>query len=742
MKKIFIAIMAVAAAVSCSQELTVDAPKGPAIAFDNLFVENSTRANDLNAEGIKNVGFGVTGYIVNAAGQQGKIFDNKEIAWNGSAYTYSPAQYWTAGNTYTFAALVPYVDAQWEYTPTNATNGQITFNNEAAAANQDLLYSYKSETMPESIVSKPAAVEFTFSHLLSRVKFSFKNGFGDGENITLQIKDVVVTNVHSNGSVDVVDGAVQDWTVGTETFNRAFGNAGDGILAVGAKGTTEHFYLIPAYATYNLTFVVDLYQAGVLADTYNRSANVTLSLEKGKSYELAATLNHLNTSDDGELYPIEFQVNEVDEWGAFGEGVATPTEVAKVASVADLKAALNAGQNVVLTADINLDEDPAVRAAAHTGMLINKDVVIDGAGKTISTTAERAIVIDGAKNVILKNFNLVAGGERGIQLQNNAQNVTIENVTAVSANYTVNLTTSTGAANVTINNCDLKGLNTVNVWGEGANVVINNTTLRTEDNAEEAYATIYNAGKNAIVTVNGGAVVITGSKNDTYAGILLAEGAEVTYNGTEGDNLVVNGHAYIIRYGEYQYSFATWEEAYETAKEGETIVLIQDVTINAHLNIRKSINFDLNGKTIYVDTAATDGGNGDDAIWVRDNAETVISNGNIEFVSVGSTYGSALFATGNSKLTVENVNIVAGAEAVFAQSNAQVVVNSGSYKSIDYPGFTLNLKDSARATASILVNGGKFYQFNPANNAAEGEGTNFCAEGKTVEQDGDWYIVK
>ena len=49
---------------------------------------------------------------------------------------------------------------------------------------------------------------------------------------------------------------------------------------------------------------------------------------------------------------------------------------------------------------------------------------------------------------------------------------------------------------------------------------------------------------------------------------------------------------------------------------------------------------------------------------------------------------------------------------------------------------------SARATASIIVNGGSFYMFNPADNAAEGEHTNFVADGKTVEQNGDWYIVK
>lgn len=737
MKKLFIAIMAVAAAaVSCSTELTVDAPKGAAIAFDNAFVENATRAADIDAEGIKAVGFGVTGYIVNTAGDQGKIFNNQEVAWNGSAYAYSPAQYWTAGNTYTFAALVPYTGAQWTYAATDAFNGEISFNNALAAANQDLLYSYHSETMPESIVSTPAAVEFTFNHILSRVKFSFKNGFGEGENITLKVKDVVVTNVHSNGTVAVENGAVQDWTVGESTFNRAFGNAGENILAVGAKGTTEHFYFIPADATYNLTFVVELYQANVLADTYNRTANVTLSLEKGKSYELTATLNNRNTSDDGELYPIEFNVDEVDEWGAFGEGVATPTEVAKVASVADLKAALNAGQNVVLTADINLDE---TRAAA-AGLILNNDVVIEGAGHTLTTSAVRAIVIDGAKNVILKNFNLVAGGERGIQLQNNAQNVTIENVTAVSANYTVNLTASTGAANVTINNCDLKGLNTVNVWGEGANVVINNTTLRTEDNAEEAYATIYNAGKNAIVTVNGGAVVFTGSKINSYAGVLLAEGAEVTYNGTEGDNLVVDGHAYIIRYGEYQYSFATWAAAYDTAKEGETIVLTQDVTTTSTtIKVTKKLTLDLNGKTVK--TTADN----QDAIWVLTDGDlTIVGEGNVV-----SEESYSVYVGGTGKLTINSGNYESVISAVYAQSNAQVVINGGSFKSNDYTNsqgdsygqtYTLNLKDGSNA--SILVNAGSFYKFNPAQSLSENPQKNYVAAGKTVEQDGDWYIVK
>ena len=176
--------------------------------------------------------------------------------------------------------------------------------------------------------------------------------------------------------------------------------------------------------------------------------------------------------------------------------------------------------------------------------------------------------------------------------------------------------------------------------------------------------------------------------------------------------------------------------------DGETIIMLQDVTTTSHLNITKSVNLDFNGKTLTVDIQ---GGVGDDAIWVRDNAEVVITgNGAINFIntSASTVYASGIFATGSSKVTIENGTFVAAAEAVYAQANASVEILGGSFKSTEHPEYTLNLKDSARNTASIVVKGGKFYQFNPAINAAEGAGTNFVADGKTVSQDGDWYVVK
>ena len=186
---------------------------------------------------------------------------------------------------------------------------------------------------------------------------------------------------------------------------------------------------------------------------------------------------------------------------------------------------------------------------------------------------------------------------------------------------------------------------------------------------------------------------------------------------------------------------ATAAQLQEAAAEGGMVTLASDITISNHLNVTNDLILDFNGCTLTVDVQK---GVGDDAIWVRSGNVVLTGNGTIQFINTApeTVYASAVFATGTANLTIENGTYIGAAEAVFAQANAQVVINGGSFKSTEYPAFTLNLKDTARNTASILVNGGSFYQFNPADNKAEGEGTNFVAAGKTVEQDGEWYVVK
>ena len=325
MKKICIAILAAATFASCSNEDTVNVDNGALIGFGKVFVENSTRANDLAAG---NFDFGVYG-LVEKGGKSALIFDNQTVAANG---TYSPAQYWIAAAQYYFTAIAPKTNANWSYTTTTAHTGTITFNNMAAAANQDLLFAYvKPNATPEQITTEPDAVGFTFNHMLSRVRFTFTNGFGAGSNIKLEVKDVTITDAYASADLEVADGApATAWSNFGETFSKNFGQVGGATLAtLTDEGTTmsastEHFYLIPANKAYNVTFTVDLYQAGVMLDTYARTATIPVTeMKSGMSYDIKTTLTANNTSDDGELYPIEFKVTSVKGWDTYNEVTGT-----------------------------------------------------------------------------------------------------------------------------------------------------------------------------------------------------------------------------------------------------------------------------------------------------------------------------------------------------------------------------------------------------------------------------------
>ena len=313
----FIVVLAVAALASCSNEDTVNVDNGALIGFGKVFVENSTRANDLTKG---NFDFGVYG-LVEKGGNNALIFDNQTVAANG---TYSPAQYWIAAAQYYFTAIAPKTNAQWSYKTETAHTGTITFDNEKADANQDLLFAYvKPAATPAQINVQPDAVGFTFNHMLSRVRFTFTNGFGAGSNIKLEVKDVTITDAYASADLAVTNGVpATAWSNFGTKFSKNFGQVGGATLAtLTDEGTTmsaatEHFYLIPANKAYNVTFTVVLYQAGVQLDTYSRTATIPATdMKSGMSYDIKTTLTAENTSDDGKLYPIEFNVTSVKGWG-------------------------------------------------------------------------------------------------------------------------------------------------------------------------------------------------------------------------------------------------------------------------------------------------------------------------------------------------------------------------------------------------------------------------------------------
>ena len=111
------------------------------------------------------------------------------------------------------------------------------------------------------------------------------------------------------------------------------------------------------------------------------------------------------------------------------------------------------------------------------------------------------------------------------------------------------------------------------------------------------------------------------------------------------------------------------------------------------------------------------------AIWAKENGKVIINDG--YFTNEGAT------------ATVDPEHF----DLIYASGNAKVEINGGEFK-CQTPKWTLNLKDKDRKTASIVVKGGKFHGFNPADCLTEGEGTNFVAEGyKVVEENGVFTVM-
>lgn len=141
---------------------------------------------------------------------------------------------------------------------------------------------------------------------------------------------------------------------------------------------------------------------------------------------------------------------------------------------------------------------------------------------------------------------------------------------------------------------------------------------------------------------------------------------------------------------------------------------------------------------------------GNGAFKVVNGTLTLSGKGTVNGVGKND-WNMALWATDNGKIIIKDgyfTNVGATAEVdathfdlIYASVNGQVEILGGEFK-CETPAWTLNVKDKDRATANIIVKGGKFHGFNPADCASEGEHTNFVAPGyKVVETDGIFEVM-
>ena len=318
MKKILLSAIAIFAMVACNNEVPVTISDQSLITFADSFVEAKTRAavDPSITTGTINA-FDVWGFINQPSGV---VFNAERVTKNEDGkWTYGNLQYWVPNKPYYFHAVAPVDDANIVVDTQDMNTdglGTISFTN--VDGTTDLLYASKHVATGDDVISGVAPVELKFMHLLSKIKFTFTNGFLT-DNTSLKVTDIKITNAPAKGSVAVnTERENFSWTlVQGETTELAFGNVnGDEALAARASGECAAERLtIPADATrnYKITFTLELFYGDQSAGVSNKT--VTLENQEfaiGKNYNITATINHENFYNEA-LKPIEFTV-VVEDW--------------------------------------------------------------------------------------------------------------------------------------------------------------------------------------------------------------------------------------------------------------------------------------------------------------------------------------------------------------------------------------------------------------------------------------------
>ena len=332
MKKILLAVLSIAALASCAQDEILGVAKDEAIVFKNAFVDNATKAIDPS---ITNVGganaisefqvWGTTqgdhdGAVIVPIFADEKV-DNKAGEW---MYSAGKTQYWIDGNKYNFAAVV---------------NGQVASLEKGlpktieytADGTTDLLYARSQE----NIIGKKSGNEkvgFTFSHLLSKAVFTFKNTTPRNVNNSpaniYEVTNIKIKGLASDADYNVLTG---EWVNHNNTLIENFGHIVDAkekakdakakpIYEQNAGMSNYERLLIPGKYTVTISCTITLYNDKVesdrIVDIINYENDIDLVLEKGVAYNFCLSAGLTET--------IQFKVDKVEKWNDTLEDIYAP----------------------------------------------------------------------------------------------------------------------------------------------------------------------------------------------------------------------------------------------------------------------------------------------------------------------------------------------------------------------------------------------------------------------------------
>ena len=290
---------------------------------------------------------------------------------------------------------------------------------------------------------------------------------------------------------------------------------------------------------------------------------------------------------------------------------------------------------------------------------------------------------------------------------------------------------------------------------------------------------------NSVVLCNGGTVNIEGGffytdynwrgffyvlnqQNSTPGTITVKGGTFVNYDPSKGDdnlggNFVASGYSVITETkanGDKWYTVVSNSNFVGLKKVltgGGNLNITSDIVANnltdtadARVIVKKPTTLNLNNKKIISPDNMGNNSTNFCALYVE--ADTTINATENGGINTGTNGGYGINVNKGASLTINGGYYYGGGTAIQVQKGT-LVINGGTFAVEPYSSpvygykFLLNCIDAnyKNGTAKIIVKGGTFVNFDPSNNAAEGEGTNFVAEGYKVvsEQHGTdtWYTV-
>ena len=196
---------------------------------------------------------------------------------------------------------------------------------------------------------------------------------------------------------------------------------------------------------------------------------------------------------------------------------------------------------------------------------------------------------------------------------------------------------------------------------------------------------------------------------------------------------------------------ADYDALAKAVKSGGLIKLGADVDAEATLTFGGDAHLDLAGKTLN-NTSDIWGDNAWSLLSAQNGVDVVIDGNGTVKAKKDDCY--AVDVQDGSTVTIKNGTFTGNIHAVYVLEGTAII--EGGFYSVQQKytdpakadGFVLNCYDENRAngTAKIIVTGGTFVNFNPADCWAEGAHTNFVADGYSVvserKANGDvWYTV-